>query len=401
MSQTAPAKGRLHHLDALRCVLMLLGIPYHASLIYAPGKEWRISSPDSDPAFAVLAELLHSFRMPAFFLLAGLLVAAAVRRAGPAGFLAGRARRLLVPLAVTALLLSTAQLWIVYAVDHPGQGAGFLASGALLQAWREGEWTLHLWFLIDLFLYAALAALAGLACAAPAGARALGALADLGAATLLRRPALLLAAGALYAVAVGGLSRVSPSLDGYVLFGTVEIQRFLFNLPFFAFGAVLGVRPLALARFTTPSVAAGLAAPAALAAAVLLPDLGSAAGKVAHHVLRGLAAWLCCQVLLSLAARLFPRRSAWVERLTGAAFTIYLMHHPVVIAAGALFLGVAAPPALEYAAIVLLSLGLSYAFHVLVVAPSPWARFLFNGADRPSRPGLRAPVRAAETRTPS
>ena len=62
---------REHYLDTCRAVLMLLGIPYHAALVYDPEMVWLIYTQDNVSFLGFLAELLHSFRMPVFFLIAG------------------------------------------------------------------------------------------------------------------------------------------------------------------------------------------------------------------------------------------------------------------------------------------------------------------------------------------
>ena len=64
---------RLHHLDAARAVLLLLGIPFHvgttATMILSPGfPAWM-----ANPVLGVGLSFIHSFRMSAFFILAGSL----------------------------------------------------------------------------------------------------------------------------------------------------------------------------------------------------------------------------------------------------------------------------------------------------------------------------------------
>jgi glucan biosynthesis protein C len=412
MSAAAP-RGRLHHVDSARSFLMLLGVPFHAALIYAPGAAWVIASPEAAPTLGVLADILHAFRMPSFFLLAGLLVPMALGRMGGAGFISSRARRLLVPLAVAALVINTPQLLLMHAAGEPGADAGS-AAWFLAERWASGRWVLHLWFLIDLFLYAAVAGLgwialrhvggrmAGRAGSQPDGARSVGDIAGDGpgarAAELLERalrasPAGLLALGVLYGVAVGAASRISPALDGYVLFGTVELQRFLFNLPFFLMGMALGQRPAAFAAFAGATPWTAAAAALAIAGLVLVPDAGTA-GKFAHHALKGAAAWLGCRVVLTVARTAFDRPSPLVRRLVDASFTIYLLHHLVIVAAGLLLMRVSAPPLLEWAAIVGAAVLLSYWAHARIVAPSPTLRFLLNGVP-PPRTGARAREGAA------
>ncbi|WP_200479220.1 acyltransferase family protein, partial [Azospirillum brasilense] len=103
---------RDHSLDAARGLLMILGVPYHAALIYTPGYDWVMNSPDGIAWIGLFADFIHSFRMPAFFLISGLLITHSLRRHGPRAVLTSRASRLLVPLVAMAATLNVAQLWM-------------------------------------------------------------------------------------------------------------------------------------------------------------------------------------------------------------------------------------------------------------------------------------------------
>jgi glucans biosynthesis protein C len=90
--------------------------------------------------FVVAAGFLHAWRMPAFFLLAGLLAASLLERKGPRAFIVDRTRRLLIPFVA---------LWpVVWAVDGGvtrwGRDSGFstFADPSLRPV--------HLWFLLAL-----------------------------------------------------------------------------------------------------------------------------------------------------------------------------------------------------------------------------------------------------------
>ena len=64
--------GRLHHWDFSRALYLMLGIPFHAAVVYSLSIDWSISSPDKSQALTWLADFIHTFRMPGFFILAGL-----------------------------------------------------------------------------------------------------------------------------------------------------------------------------------------------------------------------------------------------------------------------------------------------------------------------------------------
>ena len=68
---------RVYALDALRGIMMLLGLVLHAASTYSLKSEWgtwRSKDPDNNFPFLVLVEYIHAFRMPVFFVAAGCLL---------------------------------------------------------------------------------------------------------------------------------------------------------------------------------------------------------------------------------------------------------------------------------------------------------------------------------------
>ena len=66
---------RIHSLDALRAVMLLLGLVVHSSMSYGVNFHlfgWKIQDPqDTNFFFDILVLFLHDFRMPVFFVIAG------------------------------------------------------------------------------------------------------------------------------------------------------------------------------------------------------------------------------------------------------------------------------------------------------------------------------------------
>ena len=88
--------GRLHALDNLRAVMMWLGIVLHVGIIYTYNP-LPLPLPWHDQKTSLLADwlvaLIHSFRMPVFFILAGFFVVLLVHGRGVGGMLANRLKR--------------------------------------------------------------------------------------------------------------------------------------------------------------------------------------------------------------------------------------------------------------------------------------------------------------------
>jgi glucan biosynthesis protein C len=117
---TAPPKpqARLHALDAVRAAALLLGIVLHATLSFVPGvadapQLWPIADAQQSHVAGLLMYVIHVFRMPVFFLVAGLFAQQMLARKGVAGFCRDRARRILAPLVVGWVLCFLAIVAIV------------------------------------------------------------------------------------------------------------------------------------------------------------------------------------------------------------------------------------------------------------------------------------------------
>lgn len=127
--------NRYHGLDLLRGVAMLLGLLFHANMVYldpeifyefgfAPG----VNAPEVEDWIAILTIWIHAWRMPLFFLLAGFFAVMIIERKGAANFLKDRTLRLGGVLVVFVLFFN-------FALD---------------QHWGQLD---HLWFIWVLLIY--------------------------------------------------------------------------------------------------------------------------------------------------------------------------------------------------------------------------------------------------------
>lgn len=90
---------RLHALDALRGMALLLGVLLHASLSFFPTQIWIVGDDQTSVWAAVLFFVIHVFRMTTFFLIAGLFAHMMLGRRGLVGFAKDRIVRIAGPLA--------------------------------------------------------------------------------------------------------------------------------------------------------------------------------------------------------------------------------------------------------------------------------------------------------------
>lgn len=377
------AQAREHHWDFARAFYLLLGIPFHAAVVYSTHHVWPVSSPEASPLLTLIADTIHSFRMPGFFILAGYFAMLVIARKGAWPWLRSRAVRLGAPLIVATATILPFQIVVSTYAD--------LATGLvtptnfgdqlLFRLTRFDEpWVSHLWF-----LYALIACCAGLAfLVSIAGARrfrvAISRLGDFAVRekwlsfTVLAVIAALLALSLPHLHALGGRATAA-----FAAYGQYAI--------YFAFG--VGLFQSAEVKSWYARIGWG-----GLAIGLLLAEL---------TLLRPLTVWshavfMICGVVAALLITGFVARKAsdhfdgpnrLVRRVVDASFTIYLFHHPLIFVLALAFIPVDWPPVVEFALIVPAAAGIAYLIHALI-ARSPLALFLFNGVPMPGEGGSRA-----------
>lgn len=375
---TTGTRERRHYLDAARGLLMILGVPYHAALIYAAGQEWLIGSPDRSAVLALAAEVGHSFRMPAFFLISGILLHRSLQSHGPWRTFTGRGVRLLVPLLAVGATLNVAQFWLSALHKDPALTAAAFVTDRLPAAFWRGELMLHLWFLFELAVCVAVL------CAAYPLARRFR--------RRIPAPGPWSAPVVLCALLVGtmALDNVSPLFLERIGPTSSTAASIAVWTAYAAAGVWIAGAPGGVRRFAglTLPVALTFAAAVALHLVIADPD-GAKPLRVLDRILQGICAWTGFRLVLGGAIAFFPVENAAVSALAQSSYTVYLLHHPVVVALGVAFLSVDAGPLAEFAAISVAGFAIPYLFHHRVVKRSPLLLLLLNGvAPRVSLPLL-------------
>ncbi len=155
-----PPSTRVEALDALRAGAMVLGVLLHASVPYMHAPMRGLLMPVNQPATGQTIDAvfwsIHTFRMPLFFFISGLVSVAAIRRRGVSQFIRGRWKRVGLPLVIgaPALLVLFYPIWLW----------GWIERG--WTTWRQfrrlkqnihvqaDAWGLyHFWFLEYLLIY--------------------------------------------------------------------------------------------------------------------------------------------------------------------------------------------------------------------------------------------------------
>lgn len=146
---------RIHGIDALRGIAMLLGILLHTTIAYKvhPLPTWPSDPNHSYWAFDYIYFFVHSFRMPLFFLIAGYFCRFLYYRIGERKFIIHRAKRILVPFLVSMVIILPLTIlpFLVYRYGYLDSRDQILKA-ALHQLFRWNGMA-HLWFLYFLLIY--------------------------------------------------------------------------------------------------------------------------------------------------------------------------------------------------------------------------------------------------------
>jgi glucan biosynthesis protein C len=155
-----PESSRLHGLDVLRGVAMLLGVLLHASIAYQAGIRfvaWIDDTMYHSYFFDWLYLTINSFRMQLFFALAGFFSHMVIQRKGMTYFARNRFQRIVLPLLLSYCIILPATLapYLYYQYSQGEGDASEHLTHSMTQFFTfQKQWGLmHLWFLYYLVLF--------------------------------------------------------------------------------------------------------------------------------------------------------------------------------------------------------------------------------------------------------
>lgn len=371
---------RLHYLDDLRSVCMLLGIFVHASILGEFGSiKW----------FATVSDW---FRMATFFLLSGFFSMLLLRSRTVGAYLQHRLQALVVPLVTALVLLNPGTLWLVYRYwtggGLPAFPVAFLKeffAGALPAAGSATPWHLHLWFLISLIFFVTttpvVAAIIRNASVAGMASRLFGRVPQ----TLQAVVVVLLVIFAVLAARVVNKIVIAPQLADPWL-----VRTTLSYWPYFILGLVLFCSPTLwerLHRYDIPAIvlAVALNAGAYLAEASgqreVIVDLLNVSGSAAARCVITFA-------LLRFARDFMAGTGLVLGTLSRTIYTVYLFHYGIIFALAVLITTPATIDAMHYWLIAFATIAIGIALHLVVIERVALLSFLFNGKSARRRGGL-------------
>lgn len=150
---------RIHALDALRAIMMLLGIVLHSSASYGEIDkldEWGFLDPQNRHLiFDVFLGLIHLFRMPIFFVVSGFFGALLFYERSPRRMFSNRFQRIVLPF-IAAMIVLTPFIYLCFYFAIARMNG---VENAFFETWNSMQFssffpltTSHLWFLYYLAL---------------------------------------------------------------------------------------------------------------------------------------------------------------------------------------------------------------------------------------------------------
>ena len=146
---------RLHFIDALRVVAILLMFFYHTAMIFVAEWDWHIKNSELSNVLMEINYWLALFRMPLLFLVSGYISCVLLAKFRWTGFIKLRFERLIIPTLIWTFLLVAPQIYFERRLQ--GQEFSYLefyATFSQFDWWPAGNFHwLHLWFIPYLFVY--------------------------------------------------------------------------------------------------------------------------------------------------------------------------------------------------------------------------------------------------------
>ncbi|MEH5010858.1 glucans biosynthesis protein MdoC [Phytobacter diazotrophicus] len=318
---------REYFLDSIRAWLMLLGIPFHISLIYS-SHMWHVNSAHPSWWLTLFNDAIHAFRMQVFFVISGYFSYMLYLRYPLQRWWTVRVERVGIPMLTAIPLLTLPQFIMLQYVNGRAQDWHTLS---LYDKFNTLVWELisHLWFLLVLVVLTTVSMWLFRRIKSNA-ARLLDNI------TLGKLSLAFLAFGIIYAAFRRLVFIIYPDILRDALFNFAVMQS-LFYIPFFLLGALTFINPRLKSLFINPSPACFIASLIGFAAYLLNQHYGS--GDVwmyeTESVITMLLGLWMVNVVFSLGYRMLNFQSARVSYFVNASLFIYLVHHPLTLLFGA------------------------------------------------------------------
>ena len=357
---TTSHPDRIYYLDAMRVFLISLVVISHAAQVYNPQQSWLVFN-DTGSTLAYYAVTLTSqLRMPAFFIVAGFFTVLSFHKQN---FLSRRLSRLFIPLVTVAVTLNSLQAYLLTQTGWKEYG--------ILEYLSKGDWIQHLWFLINLITYTIFSFLL----AVKVNEKTKTVLHTL--IRAMKKVPISVVLAFLPSVSIFILI-VDKFIPGYIL--GINLDQILWYMPFFFFGALISADRELLRRFT--HISPFITIPITIVAFMLNAHFASQLNlfeKVMYTYSGVLGTWFASALLFYIFKKVADRPSTFFSKLSEASYSVYLVHHLVVVMIALVLIRVSLPPTAGVLLLTLLVGCISYGIHAMVISKSKLLTYLMNG----------------------
>jgi len=391
----APA-ARLHYIDWLRVLAVLLLFPFHTLRVFNADDPFYVKAAHQSVPVSYLLNFISVWHMPLLFVLAGASTFFALGKRSSRQYLGERRTRLLVPFVFGLFVLIPPQTWYGgrFNSGYTGSFWHYLVSGDFLK-WNiknggdyYGGFGLgHLWFIWALFLIA----LVTVPLLAWGRTERGGA--------LMRRFSRRLAHPAGWALAALLLFIGDAIHDPTGL-------RLCYYLVLFVLGYAIVCGPEFMdnaLRYRLPALTVGVGlAVLSVATYGLYDSLPNASPRqIGFTLIHMLATWLVIVGLLGFGKRYLDHTSPALSYLGEASYPVYIIHQTVIVIAAWFIVGLAASEPLQWFTLLVVSVAVTFALYEVVRRFAP-TRFLFGMKPLKSQAAGRVAGRAgASLSTPA
>jgi len=358
---------RLHYIDNLRWMCILILFPFHAAFVFSAGWYGYYVSSDEPSATAYLLTVsVEPWIMPLLFCIAGLSTKFALQKRTPHRYLKERVTKLLVPFLAGLFLICPviAYYALKFHADYTGSFFGafvhFFGSINTLQSQNgmNGDFSIdHLWFILSLFIISVVALGVILSGQRQVRLHINPERVGLPVLSLLFIPVWLLNYVGIYETGYSLLSYFAMFLIGYYLFARNSVQAKVEK-----YWAVL----LAAWIILTMGVI--------WTYGMFLGHHEVFWGYSALYVLTG---WTGVLALLGAGRHLLDRTNIFAAYMSAASYPVYIIHQAVLVAIAYYVVALKIPPALQFVAIVVFSVLLTFTCYE-VIRRIPVMRALFG-----------------------
>jgi len=322
--------GRIHSLDSLRAIMMLLGPIIHSAVTYGviQRTDWPLKDPTAIHAFNdYLVLFIHAFRMQIFFMVTGFFGAMLFYERGIMKMIKNRLARIAYPFVVFLLLLWPLLLFGLQFTGMVFAGKEDAFAQALAVFSNSSSFipavTLHLWFLYYLiFMTVAVIPIALALSNAPQVTSKITTFFE----WIIQKPVLRIFFFATFTAIIYFMIG-QPDVVGAVSFKP-NILTFFYYFLFYIVGWIFYKSKHLLSQMMRLDWGCTILAVVLFTVAFLMPDYFNHSMEIINQ---SLVVWLFVFGVTGLFIRYGSHYSAVMRYISDSSYWVYLLHLPIVI----------------------------------------------------------------------